>query len=55
MNTFKFPTGQGYQYVMAFDDYIKYGFDESRAWKEPHNPPIYPDCKREIKFKEKKC
>jgi len=51
MSYYKCPTGKGYQYVMHFKDYVKYGFDKSKAWKEDHNPPIYPDCKREINYK----
>ena len=54
MSYYKHPTGKGYQYVMNWEDYVKYGLDKSKAWKEDHNPPIYPDCKRKIIFTEDK-
>jgi hypothetical protein len=54
MSYYKHPTGKGYQYVMKWEDYAKYGLDKSKAWKEDHNPPIYPDCKREIIYTEDK-
>ena len=39
---------------MNWEDYVKYGLDKSKAWKEDHNPPIYPDCKRKIIITEEK-
>jgi hypothetical protein len=54
MSLYKCPTGQGFQWVMRWEDYVKYGLDKSKAWKEDHNPPIYPDCKRKIIFTEEK-
>jgi hypothetical protein len=35
---------------MHWEDYVKYGFDEVKAWKEDFSPLIYPDCKREVNY-----
>ncbi len=56
MSLYKCPTGQGFQWVMKWEDYVKHGFDESKAWKEDHNPPIYQIAKEKLTTKRiNKC
>lgn len=52
MATYRQPIGDGTQWVMKWEDYAQHGFKEELAWKEDHEILIYPDCKREIRFKD---
>lgn len=40
------PDGKGKQLCLKDEDYIKYGWDESKGWMEDHEVKIFPDCLR---------
>ncbi len=40
------PDGKGRRLCMKDEDYIKYGWDESKGWFEDAPLVIFPDCLR---------